>query len=121
MDEMLQQRHIMFEGVNRGQFIMSSLSEMQKANQLCDVTLETEDGEGTQNSISREQPIFPRDAHLKPVREQKWFNKDMARVAMLLTECPYHERKSHLELLLVSPKNSLQIEDMYDSSFHNCC
>lgn len=33
----------MFEG-NRVQSIMSSLSEMQKANQLCDVTLETQDG-----------------------------------------------------------------------------
>lgn len=45
MNERLQQRYILFEGVNRGQSIMSSLGEMQKANQLCDVTLETEDGE----------------------------------------------------------------------------
>lgn len=41
----MQSRHILFEGVSRGHSIMSSLSEMQEVNELCDVTLETEDGE----------------------------------------------------------------------------
>ena len=45
MDERVRARYILFEGVSRCQSIMSSLSEMQKANELCDVTLETEDGE----------------------------------------------------------------------------
>lgn len=35
----------MFETVNHSRSIISSLGEMQKVNQLCDVTLETEDGE----------------------------------------------------------------------------
>ena len=45
MDESFHQGCILFEGVHRGQSVMSSLSEMQKASELCDVTLETEDGE----------------------------------------------------------------------------
>ena len=45
VEEMLRGRCITFEGVSRGHYIMSSLSEMQKANELCDVTLETETGE----------------------------------------------------------------------------
>ena len=128
MDERMQARYIMFEGVSRGHSIMSSLSEMQKANQLCDVTLETEDGEQIRAHravLSACSPFFHAmfTSNLSESRNNmvKIWEMDMEVLHAIVRYCytSSFEFPSDKLLTLLCASDRLTMDDLFDEcSFH---
>ena len=118
----------MFEAVNRSQSVMSSLSEMQRTNELCDVTLETEDGErisAHRAVLSACSPFF-HAMFTSNLSESKndlvkiWeIDMDILRAIVRYCYASSFEFPSDKILSLLCASDRLTMDDLFDEcSFH---
>lgn len=118
----------MFNSGNRAHSVISSLGEMQKANELCDVTLETEDGEQIRAHravLSAYSPFFHAmfTSNLSESRNDliKIWEIDMEVLQAIVRYCyaSSFEFPSNKMLSLLCASDRLTMDNLFDEcSFH---